>query len=144
MNILEINLVSAQQLKSPKTLKKMQTYAVTWIDPRKKLKSRIDTVGGKHPTWNDKFLFMVEDHVLNSLTSSLVIEIYSVQRFTKDKHVGTTKVLLNNLNNCSNRYHEAGMKGTFQAFQVRLPSGEPQGILNIDKHLRWVCLQSYE
>lgn len=30
-----------------------------------------------------------------------------------------------------NRYHEAGIKGTYGAFHVRLPSGDPEGILNI-------------
>ncbi|MCL7037833.1 hypothetical protein MKW94_015322 [Papaver nudicaule] len=59
-NLLEINLISAQGLKPPSSTnigKRFQTYAVTYIDPSFKLRTRIDKVGCENPTWNDKFFF---------------------------------------------------------------------------------------
>lgn len=131
--LLEINLVSAQELKPPRLMikKRMKTYAIAWVDPDDKLKSSIDKSGLDNPTWNDKFTFTVENDVLERLTSCLVIEIYRVRRFLKDKLIGRTRVLLCNLVNCSNRYQEGKMRGTFRAFQVRLPNSEPYGILNL-------------
>ncbi|KAF3448649.1 hypothetical protein FNV43_RR09362 [Rhamnella rubrinervis] len=130
--LLEIHLVSAQELKLPRMAKKrMKTYAIAWVDPDEKLKSSIDKSGRNNPTWNDKFTFTVERDVLERLTSCLEIEIYRVRRFLKDKLIGRTRVLLCNLVNCSNRYQEGQMRGTFRAFQVRLPNSEPYGILNL-------------
>lgn len=131
--LLEINLVSAQDLKPPRMTrrKKMKTYAVAWVDPSEKLKSSVDMSGGDNPTWNDKFAFMVDSQVLESLTSCLVVEIYQRRRFLKNRLIGTTRVLLCNLVNCSKRYHERNMRSSFRAFQVRLPNAEPQGILNL-------------
>ncbi|XP_010558831.1 PREDICTED: uncharacterized protein LOC104827356 [Tarenaya hassleriana] len=37
----------------------MQTYAVIWVDPSYKLRTRIDRIGAEDPVWNDKFLFQV-------------------------------------------------------------------------------------
>lgn len=132
--LLEINLVSAQELKPPRMKKKrMKTYAIAWVDPEDKLKSSIDKSGRDNPTWNDKFSFTFEsDVVAERLTSCLVIEIYRVRRFLKDELIGRTRVLLCNLVNCSNGYQEGKMMmGTFRSFQVRLPNSEPYGILNL-------------
>ncbi|GAU13608.1 hypothetical protein TSUD_347120 [Trifolium subterraneum] len=58
--VLEINLISAQGLKPPSSLKRrFQTYALTWIDSSTKLRTRVDKIGGQNPTWNDKFLFKI-------------------------------------------------------------------------------------
>lgn len=127
--LLEVNLVSAQELTRAK--RNMKTYVVAWVDPSEKLRSRTDISGHDNPTWNDKFMFNVDIETLNSVTSCLVMEIYCLRRLRKDKLIGTTRVLLNNLKSCSNRYHEGLMKGTFRAFHVHCPSSEPQGILNI-------------
>ncbi|KAF8412711.1 hypothetical protein HHK36_000680 [Tetracentron sinense] len=129
-HLIEVNLISAQELKKVGMGTKMQTYAVTWIDPESKLTSRIDTIGHENPTWNDKFVFAINGETLGNMNSALVIEIYCVRYFCMDKLVGTVRILLDNLIGGSNRYYE-GIRGTFMAFQVRRPSGEPQGILNI-------------
>ena len=39
----------------------MQTYTVAWINS--KLKSWFNIMGGEHPMWNDKFMFMVDNKV---------------------------------------------------------------------------------
>ncbi|OVA06729.1 C2 calcium-dependent membrane targeting [Macleaya cordata] len=98
-HLLEINLISAQELKPVRksVSKLMQTYVVAWIDPSRKLTSRIDSVGGENPTWNDKFVFVIDDKIHNKINSTLVIEIYRIRSkkiysfgsFGKDKQIGT-------------------------------------------------------
>ncbi|GAB4851339.1 hypothetical protein Ancab_030732 [Ancistrocladus abbreviatus] len=127
--LLEINVISAQDL--AKTSRTMRTYAMAWVHTDRKLTTRVDTHGGANPTWNDKFVFRVDDNFLHSDMSAVMIEIYALHWF-RDTHVGTVRVLVSNLippQNRSNNPQNLGMR--FVALQVRRPSGRPQGILNI-------------
>ncbi|KAL6513623.1 hypothetical protein OROGR_021109 [Orobanche gracilis] len=133
--ILEINLISAQGLKIPSAnLRRMQTYAVTWISPEKKLRTRADSLSGENPTWNDKFLFRVSDEFVYGDTSAVSVEIFAVG-YIKDFLIGTVRFLLST---CLKRSaplasaSEASV-GTpaFTAVQIRRPSGRFQGVLNI-------------
>ncbi|KAK7299908.1 hypothetical protein RJT34_10737 [Clitoria ternatea] len=128
--LLELNVISAQDL-AP-IGRNMRTYAVTWVHPDRKLSTKVDTEGHSNPTWNDKFVFRVDDAFLYSDASAIMVEIYALHWF-KDIHVGTVRVLVGNLipppeKPQSNR-PPLGMR--FVALQVRRPSGRPQGILNI-------------
>ncbi|XP_047307372.1 uncharacterized protein LOC124910735 [Impatiens glandulifera] len=126
-HLLEINLISAQGLKTPSTnLRRLQTYAIAWIDPSSKLRTRLDIVGGENPTWNEKFLFRVTAHFLSSQTSGITIEIYSIG-YIKDPLLGTVRFLL------SSCIPNGGGAATpaFTAVQIRRPSGRFQGVLNI-------------
>ncbi|KAL0724018.1 hypothetical protein Bca4012_038617 [Brassica carinata] len=130
--LLELNIISAQDL-APVS-RKTKTYAVAWVHPERKLTTRVDYNGGTNPTWNDKFVFRVDDEFLYADTSAVVIEIYALHWF-RDVHVGTVRVLISNLIPPSRRpgYRTStppqGMR--FVALQVRRASGRPQGILNI-------------
>ncbi|ERN04576.1 uncharacterized protein LOC18432737 [Amborella trichopoda] len=121
--LLEVNLISAQDLKpiihSNKTI---HTYAVAWVDPRKKLRTRVDTLGRENPTWNDKFIFTVDQSFLSGESSAISIEIFYV-RYLRDVLAGTVRALVADL-----------MKGgglSFAALQVRRPSGRFHGVLNL-------------
>eukprot|EP01018_Ginkgo_biloba_P015325 Gb_08577 [translate_table: standard] len=129
---LEVNIISAQDLKEANHLVrlsgKMQTYAVAWINPCKKLSTQIDRSGASNPTWNDKVIFRVEDTFLRSEASALMIEIYCIG-YVKDVLVGTVRVLVSTL---VKGYGSKGFSGmNFSALQVRRASGRPQGILNV-------------
>lgn len=129
--LLELNVVSAQDL-APVS-RTMRTYAVAWVHPDRKLSTRVDTNGHNNPTWNDKFVFRVDEEFLHEDTSAVMIEIYALHWF-RDVHVGTIRVLVGNLIPPSKRTYkhyrpQVGMR--FVALQVRRPSGRPQGILNI-------------
>ncbi|EOA36650.1 hypothetical protein CARUB_v10011922mg [Capsella rubella] len=136
--LLELNIISAQDL-AP-VARKTKTYAVAWVHPERKLTTRVDYNGGTNPTWNDKFVFRVNEDFLYADTSAVVIEIYALHWF-RDVHVGTVRVLISNLippnrrpgyrtsNNEYRRTPPPGMR--FVALQVRRSSGRPQGILNI-------------
>ncbi|MCH87944.1 C2 domain-containing family protein, partial [Trifolium medium] len=129
--LLELNVISAQDLAS--LGRNMRTYAVAWVHPDRKLSTRVDTQGHTNPTWNDKFVFRVDEDFLYNDTSAIMIEIYALHWF-KDIHVGTVRVLVGNLIPAPARpFHNdrAPLGMRFVALQVRRPSGRPQGILNI-------------
>ncbi|PQQ18964.1 uncharacterized protein Pyn_22541 [Prunus yedoensis var. nudiflora] len=118
--LLEINLISAQDLYPAS--KSMRTFAVAWVNPKRKLTTRVDQNGHTNPTWNEKFVFRVDDDFLKDDTSKIMIEIYA-SAWLRDVLIGTAAVVVNNLQNKS--------KMRFMAIQLRRPSGRPQGILNI-------------
>ncbi|KAL6971220.1 hypothetical protein U1Q18_030901 [Sarracenia purpurea var. burkii] len=127
--LLEINIISAQDLEL--VSKSMRTYATAWVHPKRKLSTSVDTQGHHNPTWNDKFVFRVDEEFLRTDTSAVMIEIYAVH-WLRDTLVGTVRVLVGNLIPPPSRLHHqhhVGMR--FVALQVRRPSGRPQGILNI-------------
>ncbi|XP_075086495.1 uncharacterized protein LOC107772837 [Nicotiana tabacum] len=128
--LLEINIISVQDLEP--TSKKMKTYVTAWIHPTQKLTTGVDVEGGNNPTWNDKFVFRVDEEFLRQDTSAVHIEIFSVHWF-RDSLIGTVRVLVGNLIPPIRAYghhnHHLGMR--FVALQIRRPSGRPQGILNI-------------
>lgn len=133
--ILEINLISAQGLMPPPSnLRKLQTYALTWVDPAAKLRTRLDSLGGENPTWNDKFLFRVSDEFVSGETSAVSVEIFAVG-YIKDFLIGTVRFLLSTcLSRMTPRASAVGSPiGTpaFTAVQIRRPSGRFVGVLNI-------------
>ncbi|XP_019450821.1 PREDICTED: uncharacterized protein LOC109353104 [Lupinus angustifolius] len=129
--LLELNVISAQDLAS--VGRSMRTYAVAWIDPDRKLSSRIDPDGHNNPTWNDKFIFKVEEDFFYDETSLITIDIFALH-WLKDIHVGTAEVLACDLfpppsKPFHNTYKPSSMR--FMALQVHRPSGRPKGILNV-------------
>ncbi|KAG6434394.1 hypothetical protein SASPL_106025 [Salvia splendens] len=131
--ILEINLISAQGLKAPPSnLRKMQTYALTWVNSAAKLRTRVDSLGGENPTWNDKFLFRVSDEFVSCDTSAVSVEIFAVG-YIKDILIGTVRFLLSTF--LTPRAPAAAESPTrtpaFTAVQIRRPSGRFLGVLNI-------------
>ncbi|KVI00418.1 uncharacterized protein LOC112520109 [Cynara cardunculus var. scolymus] len=128
--LLEVSVMSAQDLEP--TWGKMKTYATAWIHTRRKLSTRIDSVGGANPTWNDKFVFRVDEEFLCLDDSSVMIEIYATN-WLRDTLVGTVRVLVGNVvshpQTSHNKHYTGGMRCV--ALQVRRPSGRPQGILNV-------------
>ncbi|KAK9103791.1 hypothetical protein Sjap_021045 [Stephania japonica] len=137
--LLEINLISAQGLKPPTSAaaaasavrrRRLETYAVVWVDAAHKLRTRVDIVGGENPTWNDKFIFRVDAAFLSGDTSAISVEIYAVG-FLKDPLIGTVRFLLGN---CLNRRRSSSSPAAaagFSAVQIRRPSGRFHGVLNV-------------
>ncbi|OIT07374.1 PREDICTED: uncharacterized protein LOC109240161 [Nicotiana attenuata] len=129
--ILEINLISAQSLKTPiANFRRLQTYALIWVESSNKLRTKIDHFGGENPTWNDKFLFRVSRKFISGDTSGVSVEIYAVG-VLKDFLVGTVRLLLSS---CFKGMVNSGISTAtpaFTAVQIRRPSGRFQGVLNI-------------
>ncbi|KAK7269158.1 hypothetical protein RIF29_21874 [Crotalaria pallida] len=131
--LLEINLISAQDL-AP-ICKSIKAYAVAWVHPERKLTTQIDPDGHNNPTWNEKFVFRVDDEFLNAEDSAIMIEIYA-SAWLRDVLIGTVGVLMSNLLPPATRANSRkASKVRFVALQVRKPSGRPEGILNIGVNL---------
>jgi len=131
--LLELNVISAQDL-APAG-RSMRTYAVAWIDPDRKLSTRVDSHGGTNPTWNDKFVFRIDEDFFYDDKSVITIDIYALHWF-RDIHVGTAHILWNDLfpppsqpQPNPNTHKSTGMR--FMGLQVQRPSGRPKGILNV-------------
>ncbi|CAA2998772.1 Hypothetical predicted protein [Olea europaea subsp. europaea] len=108
----------------------MRTYAVTWVHPGRKFTTRTDKHGQTNPTWNDKFAFRVDDVFLLSDNAAVNVEIYNVS-WLHDVLVGIVHVPVGDLINPSPSSLSSSKTTRFVALQVRRPSGNPQGILNM-------------
>ncbi|XP_013585172.1 PREDICTED: uncharacterized protein LOC106294111 [Brassica oleracea var. oleracea] len=134
--VLEINLISAQDL-APIS-KNMKTYSVAWIntDPMRKLTTRVDQANRSNPIWNKKFVFRVDDKILDVDASSIVIEIYAAA-WAKDALVGTVNVLLSDLFAPWSGFGDGDGGGggnnnmRLVTLQIRRPSGRLQGFLRL-------------
>ncbi|MED6123931.1 hypothetical protein PIB30_054204 [Stylosanthes scabra] len=126
--LLEINVISAQDL-APVS-KSMRPYAVAWLNPERRLATQVDEVGHTNPTWDEKFVYRVDEEFLNSENSVIMIEIYN-NGWLRDVLIGTVGVLVSNLIPPSARSGNRKPKLRFVALQIRRPSGRLQGILNI-------------
>ena len=129
--LLELNVISAQDL--AEVGRSMRTYAVAWVDPDRKLSTRVDSQSGTNPAWNDKFVFWIDEDFLYDDNSTITIDIYAIHWF-KDIHVGTAHVLADDIippsrPSHNNNYKPQGMQ--FVGLQVHRPSGRPKGILNV-------------
>ncbi|RZS28495.1 hypothetical protein BHM03_00062091 [Ensete ventricosum] len=122
---LEVTVISAQDL-YPAT-RSMRTYAVAYFRPDHRARTRIDASGHIDPTWNDKFLFRVDDAVLRSDTSAITIDVYAARPGLlpgPDILLGTARALLSTLRPSSGTH--------YAALQIRRPTSlRPQGILNL-------------
>lgn len=114
--LLEVNIISAQDLEP--ISKKMKTYASAWVHPTRKLTTGVDNEGGNNPTWNDKFVFRVDEEFLQQDTSAVQIDIFSAHWF-RDSLLGSVRILVGNLIPPPTRLqhqHHIGMR--FVALQV--------------------------
>ncbi|XP_065031125.1 uncharacterized protein LOC135653262 [Musa acuminata AAA Group] len=122
---LEVTVISAQDLYP--AARSMRTYAVAYFRPDHRVRTRIDASGHTDPTWNDKFVFRVDDAVLHSDTSAITIDVYADRPGLlpgPDILLGTARALLSTLRPSSATH--------YAALQIRRPASlRPQGILNL-------------
>jgi C2 domain len=81
MHLLELTVISAQNLYPQ--FKKMKTRAVATVYqyPNEKLITQTDIWGGTDPTWNDKFVVRVDGSILHSETSTIDVTIIAVSKW---------------------------------------------------------------
>ncbi|GAB2245090.1 hypothetical protein Droror1_Dr00000583 [Drosera rotundifolia] len=145
-HLLEINLISAQNLKPPSSTlgRRLATYAVAFIHPSTKLRTRIDRIGSQNPTWNDKFIFRVSSDFLRSETSGVTVQIYATG-LIRDTLIGSVRILISSFEGIrvgigeevqSSSSLAAILMPSFGAFQIRRPSGTFEGVLNVGAMVR--------
>ena len=74
-HLLEVTVISAQDLHRRRLGRRVRAYTVAWADPAHKLRTAVDRAGGGAPTWNDRFLFRVDDAFLRSDTAAVTVEV---------------------------------------------------------------------
>uniref|UniRef100_A0A0D3FC02 C2 domain-containing protein n=1 Tax=Oryza barthii TaxID=65489 RepID=A0A0D3FC02_9ORYZ len=74
LQLLEVTVISAQDLHRRLGRRVRAAYAVAWADAAHKLRTGVDLAGGADPTWNDRFLFRVDEAFLRSDTAAVTVE----------------------------------------------------------------------
>ncbi|KAK7289948.1 hypothetical protein RIF29_04011 [Crotalaria pallida] len=128
---LELNIVSAKDIKDVNLLSKMDVYAVVSIsgdphNPQKKAKTPVHRDGGTNPTWNYAVKFSVNDALARQNRMSLEIKLFSDRTLGSDTLIGTVHIPIKEL------LDNPG-DGAFRhvSYQVRTQSGKAKGSLNL-------------
>jgi hypothetical protein len=131
--LLEVTLISAQGLKPPSGLRRrLQAYAVAWVDAGHRIQTRPDASGGLDPAWHARLLFRVHEAALaDDSRAAVTVEIYAAAagswHLGGDSLVGSARFLLGDHGLLS---RPVGSPSMF-AVGVRRPSGRVHGLLNL-------------
>ncbi|KAE8725233.1 P-loop containing nucleoside triphosphate hydrolases superfamily protein [Hibiscus syriacus] len=125
---LEINVISAEDLKDVNLFTKMDVFVVVSIngDHRSGQRSPVDKGSGPNPEWNCSLKFTVDEAAVLRNGLSLVFHIKS-ERKLGDKDIGTVQVPVKEL------LDEDNGNGKIKrnlSYAVRLPNGKAKGVLN--------------
>ncbi|KAL6911232.1 hypothetical protein ACP4OV_000037 [Aristida adscensionis] len=136
LHLLEVTLISAQDLHRRRFGPRVRAYAVAWTDESQKLRTGVDRAGGAVPTWNDRFLFRVGDAFLRSDTAAVTVEVRRARGLGLGVAVGGDPVLGFTRIVASTFVRAPGTVPTHgrqvAALQLRRPrSLRPQGIVNV-------------
>lgn len=132
---LEINLTSAKGLKNVNLIDKMDVYAVVTLKgdssskQKQKTKTHVDKDCGKNPTWNFPIKFTIDESLAKNNSLNLKIKI-KCEKILGDKELGQVNVPVKELLDSSPTEAGAGGSMKFVSYQVRKPSGRPEGTLN--------------
>ncbi|XP_059632722.1 protein SRC2-like [Cornus florida] len=124
---LEINVVSAKDLKKVNFITKMDVYVVVSIagDYSTKQKTIVDRDGDDNPTWNFPVKFTIDESAARQNRLTLVFNL-RCERTLGDKDVGEVTVPVKELLDATGDDKPV----QFVSYQVRKPSGKPKGQLS--------------
>ncbi|XVF28342.1 hypothetical protein REPUB_Repub15cG0021400 [Reevesia pubescens] len=125
---LEINVISAKGLKNVNLIDKMHVYAIISLKgdkQKQKTKTPVDKDCGKDPTWNFPIKFSIDESLAKNNNLNLKFEI-KCERILGDKELGEVNVPVKELLDSPGE----GSSKQFVSYQVRKPSGKPEGTLN--------------
>ncbi|NP_001351740.1 protein SRC2-like [Cicer arietinum] len=127
---LDLNILSAKDLKDVNLFSKMDVFAVVSIagDPLNPQTATTHTHrdGGKNPTWNYPVKFTVNESLANQNRLSLEVKLISDRTLSGNTVIGTVHIPLKELldNPAGDSYRQV-------SYQVVKSSGKPQGTLNL-------------
>ncbi|KAL2651720.1 hypothetical protein R1flu_019848 [Riccia fluitans] len=127
---LELNVVSAADLKKVKNMGAQQCYVVAYIYHNQQKQSQADRIDGQNPIWNTKLKLECEEELLRSPASFLTVEI-KCHGTLRNKLVGTVTVPLRELLSQEANPKGGLTDGQVMAYEVYRPSGKVQGTLNM-------------
>ncbi|GMH08321.1 hypothetical protein Nepgr_010161 [Nepenthes gracilis] len=124
---LELNVLSASNLKNVNLFSKMELYVVVYVDggSAAKHKTPVDRDGDKVATWNYPINLTINELAAQQNRLTLVFHIHC-RRALGDKLVGEVRVPVRDLLATST----GDGKPQSVSYQVRTPSGKPKGVLN--------------
>ncbi|XVF38703.1 hypothetical protein REPUB_Repub20aG0124500 [Reevesia pubescens] len=125
---LEINVISAKGLKNVNLIDKMDVYAIISLKgdkQKQKTKTPVDKDCGKDPTWNFPVKFSIDESLAKNNNMNLKFKI-KCERILGDKELGQVNVPVKELLDSPGE----GGSMKFVNYQVRKPSGKPEGTLN--------------
>lgn len=125
---LEINLISAKDLKNVNLVSKMDVYVVVSLfspdsHPEQKTKTRVDRDGGTNPTWNHSMKFTIYGADATVYRGLNLVFKLRCDRALGDKDIGEVNVPVKEL--LDSVKDKESMQ--FVSYQVRKPSGKPKG-----------------
>ncbi|XVF06047.1 hypothetical protein REPUB_Repub06bG0014600 [Reevesia pubescens] len=125
---LEVNVISAKDLKDVNLFTKMDVYAVVSIngDHRTSQKTPVDKDCGSNPKWNYTMKFTIDEAAANQNRLNLVFHLKS-DRQLGDRDIGTVQVPIKELLDYNNGN---GKVEHNVSYSVRLANGKLKGILN--------------
>ncbi|KAG7018620.1 Protein SRC2, partial [Cucurbita argyrosperma subsp. argyrosperma] len=135
---MEIKVVSAGDLNNVNLLTKMDVYAVVKLltadasgkfipKSAQKFKTPVDKEGGSHPIWNFSVKFAIDEAAARANRLTLVFKL-RCQRNLGDRDIGEVYVPVKELLDSTGDGKGDSMQHL--SYQVRKPSGNPQGVLN--------------
>lgn len=132
LQLLEVTVISAQDLHRRLGRRVRAAYAVAWADVAHKLRTGVDLAGGADPTWNDRFLFRVDEAFLRSDTAAVTVEVRAPRRFGGDAVLGVTRIVVSTFVGSASSSARGTTGRQVAALQLRRPrSLRPQGIVNV-------------
>ena len=135
LHLLEVTVISAQDLHRRQLGRRVRAYAVAWTDgAARKLRTDVDLAGGADPTWNDRFLFRVDAGFLRSETAAVAVEVRATRRLGPDAVLGRTRIVVSTFVRPPKSAVAAAAPTGRQvaALQLRRPrSLRPQGMVNV-------------
>ncbi|KAA0049487.1 protein SRC2 [Cucumis melo var. makuwa] len=135
---MEIKIVSARDLYNVNLLMKMDVYVVVKLlvtdasgksKPKsaQKFMTPVDKEGGSNPIWNFSVKFSVDEAAVRANCLTLVFKL-RCQRNLGDRDIGEVYVPVKELLDSASEGKGDSMQHL--SYQVRKPSGNPQGVLN--------------
>ena len=126
---LEITVISAKGLKRVKHLHAMDVYAVVTIssNPQTEQRTPVDRGGGTNPMWNHTLKYTIDEAVAQMNYLFLNIKLMCHSSIHSDKEIGQVLVPVKEL---LDKAGEAELV-KHMTYQVKKPSGEPKGELNL-------------
>ncbi|KAA8534106.1 hypothetical protein F0562_031701 [Nyssa sinensis] len=125
---LDITIVSAKHIKNVNWRHgDLKPYAIFWVDSDRRLATKSDDSGSTRPVWNERFVVPL---TLPLQDSHLTLEIFhSKPSETPKPLVGTLRFPLKDLVDSEDSTR-------LRSFEIRRPSGRPQGKINIKLSVR--------
>ncbi|KAJ0705278.1 putative C2 domain-containing protein [Helianthus annuus] len=132
---LEITIISAKHLKNVNWRNgDLTPYVILWLDPDRRLATKSDDSNSTKPIWNERFLIPVPP----SPSPLLTLEIFhSKPSDTPKPLVGSLRLPINDLSNPDD-------STVVRTFDLRRPSGRPDGKIRLKLAIRERVLPDYQ